>query len=93
MARAIFPLEHWFRSGLADYYSVKRWKGSREPAIAALREALIDDPYSAGMHRNLAGFLIEAGDIDGSDRETDIVHRISPRSTINLLVNANPATN
>lgn len=91
-ARAIFPLEHWFRSGIADYYSEHRWHGSREPAIAALKEAIASDPFSAGLHRNLAGFLVEAGDNVGAGREVGIVHRISPRSNIALFVNVNPAT-
>lgn len=91
-ARAIFPLEHWLRSGVADYYSEKRWSGSRDAAIAAIRAALVYDPYSAGLHRNLAGFLMEAGDEAAASAELELVHRISPRSAIQVYVNVNPAT-
>lgn len=91
-AQALFPLEHRLRLGLAEFYSTVRFKGSSLPAIVALAEALDDDPWNAGLRRNLAGFLIEAGNEEAAQAEIAAVHRISPRSNIALRVNVNPET-
>ena len=92
LARRLFPCEHWFRSGVADYYADVRWIGSRDPGIDAIRAALSDDPNNAGLHRNLAGLLIEAGDLPEAQRELDIVRRLVPFGTIPVYVNVNPET-
>lgn len=94
IARSLFPFEHQFRSALADYHSEVRWKGSREPAIAALKEALKTDPNNAGMHRNLAGFYIEDGDIKAASAEIMVVRRLVPMAgqELGIRVNVNPDT-
>jgi hypothetical protein len=69
-----------------------RWHGSRGPAIAAIRAALLVDPSNAGLHRNLAGLLIEDGDQDGGMRELAIVHRLAPMAPLSVYVNVNPET-
>lgn len=92
LAAAWFPLEHWFRSGPAEYYTIHRWKGSRPAAIAELRAAIRADPYSASLHRSLAGFLYEDGNPEGAGHEIAVIHAITPRSKIDLFVNVNPDT-
>lgn len=92
LARAVFPLDRWFRQGVANFYAERRFPGSLPAAVSAHREALVDDPWSAGLHRNLAGFLLEAGDMEGAREEIEAVARITPRSKIVLRVNVNPAT-
>jgi hypothetical protein len=91
-ARAVFPLDRWFRQGVANFYAERRFAGSGPSAIAAHREALADDPWSAGLRRNLAGFMVEAGDMEGARVEVEAVARITPRSQIVLRVNLNTET-
>lgn len=88
----VFPLDPRIRAAPAQFYSVVRWPGSRDLAIAALREALADDPFNHGARRNLAGYLLEAGDRAGAEREIAMVQAFSPRSRIVLRVNVNPAS-
>lgn len=92
-ARAAFPFTRYVRHGTADFYAVHRWKGSRPAAISAIERALRDDPWAPDLHRNLAGFLYEAGDHAGAARELAILNRISPGRKQAIVVNANPATN
>lgn len=91
-AAAVFPLERRFRTGAADFYAEFRFKGSGGAAIEAMRQALRQDPHNAGMRRNLAGFLVEAGDLDAAGAEVAAVARLTPRSHIVLRVNTNPLT-
>lgn len=92
-ARRAFPFDFRFRSGEASFYSRVRWKRSRPAAIVAIQTAILADPYAMDLHRNLAGFLYEAGDIDGTARELAFIKRYMPRRDVPILVNANPATN
>lgn len=68
-----------------------RWPGSLFPAMDAIRDALDDDPNNAGLHRNLAGMMIEACDKEGTVRHLGIVRRLVPNGAISVFVNANPA--
>jgi Tfp pilus assembly protein PilF len=91
-ARAIFPLSSDFRRGQAVFLSQTRWIGSRSLAIAALRRALIDDPYAADMRRNLGAFLYEDNQFEAAQREFATLRARVPMGNINVLVNTNPAT-
>jgi hypothetical protein len=53
----------------------------------ALNEAIAGDPWNAGLRRNLAGYLLEAGAEDAARAEVETVHRLTPRSRIVLRVN------
>lgn len=88
-----FPFDHRFRTGVAEYYSRVRWKGSRPGALAALDEAIKADPYGMDLHRNRAGFLYEKGDLAGVDRELLFMQRYMPGRQTTIVVNMNPATN
>jgi hypothetical protein len=93
IARTAFPFDYRFREGEAVFYARIRWKGSKPYAIAAMRESLKQDPYSMGMHRNLAGLLYEAGDKDGFATEIEFLKRFMPHVEPAIVVNANPETN
>lgn len=92
LAAAVFPLDGRNRLAPAHFYSTVRYAGSREIAIELLRAALVEDPYAIDLRRNLAGFLLEAGDRAGAERELAFVAQFSPRSRIVLWVNVNPET-
>lgn len=88
----VFPFDPRLRAAPAQYYSARRWPGSRDYAIGVLQNYLDGDPFAVDMRRNLAGYLLEAGDKAGAARELGIVQTLSPRSQINLRVNVNPET-
>lgn len=89
-ARRTFPLDYRYRKAVAEFYSKRRWAGSGDGAITALRQALADDPNSADLHRNLASYLWEAGRYAESNDEILAFHRIAPKEPIVLVVNVNP---
>jgi hypothetical protein len=89
---ALFPFDFRLRQAPAVYCSQIRWKGSGPACIAALRAELAVNPFSADLRRNLAGFLIEAGDMDSAKRELAAVAALVPRAHIAVSVNQNPAT-
>jgi hypothetical protein len=93
IARMVFPFDYRFREGAAVFYARIRWKGSKPAAIKAMREAIQADPYSMGMHRNLAGMLYEAGDKEGMAVEIEFLKRFMPHVDPAIVVNANPDTN
>lgn len=92
-ARKAFPLDHRFRSATVEYYARIRWKGSRSDAIAALRAAIAVDPLSFDLHRALAGFLYENGDMEGAQREILFISSRQAGRNVAIIVNSNPATN
>lgn len=92
-AGAIFPFDRRFRKGPADYLSRVRWKGSRALAIAATERALLTDPWSMDLHRNLAGLYLEDGDEARAAAELTLLDHFLPGREISIMVNANPATN
>jgi len=88
----VFPLDFRLRQAPAVFCSETRWKGSGPDCIAALRAELRVNPFSADLRRNLAGFLIEAGDMEGAKRELGVVSALQPGRNIVLSVNVNPGT-
>ena len=92
LARMLFPIDHRFRRGLADYCAAIRWKGSRPIAETAIRAALDTDFYSFDLHRDLAGLYYEGGDRDRAFEELAILHAFLPGTPIVMPVNINPAT-
>lgn len=68
------------------FYGVVRADEFRPRAVEALRTALRHDPFAPDLHRNLAGFLVETGDMAGAERHLGIVRALSPRSEIVLVI-------
>lgn len=88
-----FPLDHRFRSGVAEFYSIVRWKGSRAAAIDALTLALETNPFSLDLRRNLAALLWENGEQERAEAELLVIKALSPKAKLTIVVNVNPGTN
>jgi hypothetical protein len=93
LAKRLYPFEHRYRLGVAYYYAAVRWKGSRDEAIAAIKDALDTDPFTFDLRRDLAGLYYEEKDMEGVKEEMAVLHYFLPRVQLSLIVNANPTNN
>ncbi len=92
LARSLFPLDYKLRLGLADYYMMARWVGSRPAAEKAIYQALNDDPYAMGLYRDLAGLYIEDGNKQAALEQMLVLRAFLPSFPVPIWINSNPLT-
>jgi hypothetical protein len=91
-AREVFPFDHRFQRGVADYYMAVRWHGSLPAGEAAIRSAINYDTFALDLHRILAGMCYADKNMACVNQETAFIRAYMPGKPITILVNQNPAT-